>query len=144
MAFRRIFLIPRAESQAPSLRRLLSGSKGGRPRRKPLMVMLGTTGTFIIPGCMICSTRALTKKKKRQGRSAPSLSTTYTIKRRIQLMKSRFLSFLIIIAMLLGMVPNVGMVTAYGVPAPTLAVDDLALQAVRNIYDRYQGGTPVD
>src|SRR6056297_284761 len=123
MAFRRIFLIPRAESQAPSLRRLLSGSKGGRPRRKPLMVMLGTTGTFIIPGCMICSTRVLIQAKKLQGRSAPSLSTTYTIKRRIQLMKSRFLSFLIIIAMLLGMVPNVGMVTAYGVPAPSQTID---------------------
>ena len=59
-------------------------------------------------------------------------------------MKSRFLSFLIIIAMLFGMVPNVGMVTAFGQPAPAQTVDDLALQAVRNIYEKYQGGAAVD
>ena len=58
-------------------------------------------------------------------------------------MKSRFISFLIIFAMLFGMVPNVGAVTAYGGTAEPTA-DDLALQAVRNLYDRYQDGTPVD
>ncbi|MBK5252764.1 MAG: hypothetical protein JJE29_09060, partial [Peptostreptococcaceae bacterium] len=59
-------------------------------------------------------------------------------------MKSRFLSFLIVFAMLFGMVPNMGMVTAYGITASSsLAVDDLALQAVQNIYDRYQNGIDI-
>ena len=38
-------------------------------------------------------------------------------------MKSKFLSFLIIIAMLLGMVPNVGMVTAYGETSPSQVIE---------------------
>ena len=51
-------------------------------------------------------------------------------------MKSRILSFLIIIAMLFGMIPNVGMVTAYGQPGPVQTIDVRVEGPEGNLYDR--------